>query len=153
MSLAVESLLMPVFELNGVDLYDLEIVKEGKDKILRIYIDKEGGVDLNDCERVSRAVEAVLDEHDPIDGTYRLQVGSPGVERKLSKPKHYSDYIGHKILIKTFAPISPVSGRKKITGKLLAFKDGLITVCDAEKETIEIELNKVSSCRLVVFGD
>jgi ribosome maturation factor RimP len=103
----LESLIAPVVEANGVELYDMEFVKEGGNRILRLFIDKEGGVDLNDCERVSRAVSTVLDEHDPIESSYRLQVGSPGIERRIVKPEHFRRYVGHRVTIKLFAPHSP----------------------------------------------
>ena len=98
----LEALLEPVAISQGYELYDIEYVKEGPDRILRLYIDKEGGIDLDDCEKVSRAAEVVLDEHNPITGEYRLQVSSPGVERKIKKAAHYARYIGHKVSIRLF---------------------------------------------------
>jgi len=157
---SLEALLTPVAYALGCELYDLEYVKEGGDRILRLYIDKEGGVDLDDCERVSRAAEAVLDEHDPIPTAYRLQVGSPGIERKLSKPHHFQRYIGHKIIVKLFAPYSPPhgssetvvsTGRKKFTGKLTSFHDNTISLVDEDSQDWAFDLKQTSSCRLVVF--
>lgn len=139
----------------------MEFVKEGGSRILRLFIDKDGGVDLNDCERVSRAVSAVLDEHDPIPQAYRLQVGSPGIERRLSKPEHFQRYIGHKVLLKLFAPHSPddanspesvTTGRKKFTGILLNYeqKTGEITLADADGVEWTFDKKQVSACKLVV---
>ena len=105
----VEPLLSPVISEQGCELYDIEYVKEGGDRILRLYIDKDGGVDLNDCERVSRASEAVLDDKDPIPAAYVLEVSSPGIERKLKKDSHYARYTGEKVLVRLF---SPIDGRK-----------------------------------------
>jgi ribosome maturation factor RimP len=155
----LEALLAPVVEENGAELYDMELVKEGGSRILRLFIDKEGGVDLSDCERVSRAVSDVLDEHDPIAEAYRLQVGSPGIERRLVKPAHFQRFIGSKVLIKLFSPHSPkdpsqaesvTTGRKKFTGILTAYNDGDITLTDEEKILWQFEKKQVSACRLVV---
>ena len=154
-------LIAPVVEQMGVELYETEYVKEGGSRILRLFIDKEGGVDLNDCERVSRAVSDVLDEHDPIPDAYRLQVGSPGIERRLSKPEHFRRYIGHKVTIKLFAPHSPknadeaesvTTGRKKFTGILTAYgeKDEKIVLTDEDGQEWHFEKKEVSACKLVV---
>ena len=148
----LESLLAPAVAAQGCELYDIEYVKEGGDRILRLYIDKpdDGGVNLDDCERVSHAVEAVLDEHDPISTAYRLQVGSPGIERKLVKPWHFAKYVGHKINLKIFEPI-PDTGRKKFAGILSKFSDDKVTLTDHDDEEWTFGLKEVSSCRLVVF--
>ena len=151
MNETLEALMAPVASAIGLELYDVEYVKEGAGRILRLYIDKEdGGIDLDDCERMSRAAEIVLDEKDPIPGEYRLQVSSPGVERKLSKPWHFTKYVGHKVVVKLFAPHDPVSGRKKFTGKLSSFANNQVTVITDEEEHT-FDLQQVSSCRLVVF--
>ena len=155
----LEPLITPVVEENGVELYDMEFVKEGGNRILRLFIDKEGSVDLNDCERVSRAVSAVLDEHDPIESAYRLQVGSPGIERRITKPEHFRRYVGHKVTIKLFAPHSPddpdaaesvTTGRKKFTGILSAYDDKKITLTDEDGQVWNFDKKQVSACRLVV---
>jgi len=148
----LETLLAPVAESQGCELYDIEYVKEGGDRILRLYIDKDDGIDLDDCERVSRAAEIVLDEHDPISGEYRLQVSSPGVERKIKTAAHYTRYIGHKVLVRLFAPADPVSGRKKFTGKLTAFENNSITIeTDDDHQSFTLDLRQISACRLIVF--
>jgi len=162
MQQSLEALLSPVAISQGCTLYDIEYVKEGGDRILRLFIDKEGGVDLEDCEKVSRAAEVVLDEHDPIPTAYRLQVGSPGVERKLAKPEHYARYVGQKIALKLFAPYAPPSGvdetvtetgRKKFTGKLKSFdkNDNTIILTDEDAHEWTFDLKQISACRLVVF--
>ena len=148
----LEALLTPVAEAQGCELYDIEYVKEGGDRILRLYIDKADGIDIDDCERVSRATEVILDEQDLISGEYRLQVSSPGVERKLKKPEHFTRFIGHKIEVRLFAPYSPETGRKKFTGKLVDYKDNEITIKTAEDdENFTINLQQVSACKLIVF--
>ena len=148
----LEKLLTPVVEGCEVELYDMEYVKEGGSRILRLFIDKEGGVDLNDCERVSHAVSDVLDENDPIPDAYRLQVGSPGIERRLVKPAHFNKFIGSKVHVKLFAPHadSIVSGRKKFTGVLTGYEDDKIFLTDEEKQEWVFEKKQVSSCKLLV---
>ena len=85
-----------------LDIYDVEYVKEGNGWFLRIYIDKENGVDINDCENVSRAIDPLLDEAEVITGQYTLEVSSPGVERVLRRPEHFSKYIGSEIEISLY---------------------------------------------------
>jgi ribosome maturation factor RimP len=145
---AVEPLLSAVAAGQGVELYDLEYVKEGGDRILRLYIDKDGGVDLNDCERVSRAAEALLDEKDPIPAAYVLEVSSPGIERKLKKESHFARYVGAKVEIRLF---SPLDGRKKFTGILNGLENGIVTLTDSTGNVCKLEWSKISSCRLIVF--
>jgi len=148
----LESLLAPVAISQGCELYDIEYVKEGRDRILRLYIDKEEGIDLDDCERVSRAVEIVLDEHDLISGEYRLQVSSPGVERKITKLSHFLKYIGHKVSIRLFAPQDPETGRKKFTGIITEINNTEVTIRTTEEDQIFIfALTQISACRLIVF--
>ncbi|MCL2357132.1 MAG: ribosome maturation factor RimP [Defluviitaleaceae bacterium] len=144
----LEEIITPVAESCGVELYEIELVKEAGSRILRIFIDKNGGVDLNDCERVSHAVSDVLDEHDPIEGAYRLQVGSPGVDRRLSRPKHFDDNIGQKVTLKLYAPHSPVDGRKKFTGTLDSYSSEKINITDTEGEKFEFDTKQVAACNV-----
>ena len=154
----LEPLLASVVANCGAELYELEYVKEGGERILRLSIDKPGGVGLDDCEAVSRAVESVLDEHDPIPTAYRLQVGSPGIERRLSKPEHFTRYVGHKVMVKLFAPHSPddrtqaesvTTGRKKFSGVLTGFAEGILSLTDADNQEWYFKIEQVSACRLV----
>ena len=144
----ITKLLTPVVEAQGVSLYDLEFLKEGDSRTLRLYIDKDAGVDLNDCERVSRAAEAVLDKHDPIHTAYYLEVSSPGIERKLSKPEHFAKYIGHKIALRLYGP---VDGRRKFTGQLTGYENGNLSLIDGDGQERQFEEAQISACRLVVF--
>ncbi|MCL2377908.1 MAG: ribosome maturation factor RimP [Defluviitaleaceae bacterium] len=148
MSAKITQLLTPIIEAQGVSLYDLEFIKEGGAKILRLYIDKPEGVDLDDCERVSRAAEAELDTHDPIPDAYYLEVSSPGIERKLSKPEHFARYIGHKIALKLYGP---VDGRRKFTGNLTSYENGNLSLTEENGQTYDFEQTQISACRLVVF--
>jgi ribosome maturation factor RimP len=147
----IEPLITPAVEAQGVALYDLEFVKEGGNRILRLYIDTDGGVSLDDCERVSRAVEAVLDVHDPIPQAYMLEVSSPGIERKLSRDAHFTRYMGHKVVIKLFAPYSADNNRKKFTGTLTSYENNQILLSDENNEQWLFEKNQVAMCRLIVF--
>jgi len=148
MAAKITQLLTPVLEAQGVTLYDLEFIKEGGSKILRLYIDKPEGIDLNDCERVSRAAEIELDIHDPIPTAYYLEVSSPGIERKLSKPEHFERYVGHKIAIKLYGP---VDGRRKFTGSLTSYENGNLSLTEEDGQTRNFEQTQISACRLVVF--
>lgn len=144
----VEPLVTPTVEAQGVELYDLEYLKEGADWILRLYIDKEGGVDLNDCERVSHAAEALLDQHDPISTAYILEVSSPGIERKLKKDLHFERYTGHEVEVRLF---KPQDGSRKHRGTLAGLADGCIVITDENGTARHFSRETVSVCRLVVF--
>ncbi|MCL2204221.1 MAG: ribosome maturation factor RimP [Defluviitaleaceae bacterium] len=149
---ALAELLTPVVLEAGVTLYDIELVREGGERILRLYIDKPEaqGVDLEDCERVSHAAEAVLDAKDPIPGAYALEVSSPGIERKLSRDEHFARYIGHDIALRLYAP---VEHRKNFRGKLTAYENKTITLETAPDKTMAFEREAVALCRLAVFDE
>ena len=151
----LEKIITPVVEEMGLELYDMELVKEGGTRILRLFIDKEGGVSLGDCENASRAVEAVLDEHDPIPTSYRLQVGSPGVERKLTKAGHFIKNIGNKVTLKLFSPykISETVSQKTFKGVLASYDEDNISLTGPGGETYFFKAAQVSSCRLRFFED
>lgn len=120
-----EELLKPITEEAGVWIYDVEYVKEGSDFYLRAYIDKEGGVDINDCERVSRALSEVLDVEDFIADAYILEVSSPGLGRTLKKDKHLLNSLGEEVEIKTYKSIDKC---KEFAGVLKAFDENSITI-------------------------
>ena len=143
-------LLTPVAQANDVELYDIELVREGGEKILRIYIDKEGNVDLNDCERFSRAAESVLDANDPIPDAYALEVSSPGIERKLTRDAHFTRYIGHKIQLRLYAPHN---NRKNFKGTLTSYENKMLTINIETEPSVEIPRTSVASCKLVVFDE
>ncbi len=123
-----EELLRPIAEANGVSIYDVEYVKEGSDYYLRTFIDKPGGVFIQDCENVSRALSDALDEHDFIPDAYILEVSSPGLGRTLKKDKHLQASLGEEVELKLF---KPMDGSKEYAGILKEF--------DADSITIEIE--------------
>lgn len=111
----VRELLFPVVLEAECYLWDVEYVKEGAEMILRIIIDSNEGITLDDCERVTRAIDPVLDEADPIENAYRLEVTSPGVERPLTRNDHFEACLGEEIEVKLFAP---VNGTKTLRGTL-----------------------------------
>ncbi|MBR4909976.1 MAG: ribosome maturation factor RimP [Clostridia bacterium] len=111
----------------GVTLWDVRFVKEGASYYLRIYIDKESGVTIDDCVAVSHAIDPIIDEADPIDKQYYLEVCSPGVERELTRDWHYTASAGKRVTVKFF---SAVSGKKEFSGTLEADKDGLYLITD-----------------------
>lgn len=115
----------PLVEENGCSLWDVEYVREGGEWFLRLYIDKDGGVDIDDCERVSRAVDPVLDEKDPIPESYRFEVCSAGLERQLKRPSDFERFMGEPILLKTY---QPKNGTKEFAGVLAGYDNGAVTV-------------------------
>ena len=141
----VESLLVDTIENIGYDLYDVEYSKEGKDYFLRIYIDKPEGIDLEDCEKVSNAINEKLDEADYIKEQYFLEVSSPGIERVLRKEKHLKQNIGNKIEIKLF---KQMNGQKQIIGILEGFDEAQIKVQE-EEQLIEIERKNIAQIKTV----
>ncbi|MCL2052673.1 MAG: ribosome maturation factor RimP [Lachnospiraceae bacterium] len=112
-----EALLTPIAVRLAVTIYDVEYIKEGSDYILRAYIDKEGGVTLNDCESVSRALSDALDEEDFIADAYILEVSSPGLGRQLKKDKHLDKSIGSEVLLKTYKPRGASLDSPGLSGK------------------------------------
>ena len=125
-----DELLQPIAEKYGVDIYDVEYVKEGSDFYLRAYIDKPEGVNINDCENVSRALSDVLDEKDFIQDAYILEVSSPGLGRTLKKDRHLEKSIGQDVELKLY---KPQNGQKEYEGKLIRFDENSITI-EAEGE-------------------
>ena len=120
-----EELLVPIVERFGVEIYDVEYVKEGTEWYLRAYIDKEGGVNIVDCENVSRAFSDVLDEKDLIKDAYILEVSSPGLGRTLKKDRHLLKSIGEEVEIKTYKPINKC---KEFSGILESFNENEIII-------------------------
>lgn len=142
----VASYAKPVVEQFGCELWDVEYVREGSEYFLRLYLDKEGGVDINDCEAVSRAMDPILDEKDPIPGSYHFEVCSAGLERVLKRPSDFERFLGSAITVKLYRPRN---GMKEIPCILRGYEDGRITV-EAGKETITFEKSEVAQVRLRV---
>ena len=131
-----EEILEPIMKENHFELVDVEYVKEGADWYLRAYIDKPGGVDINDCEHVSRALSDALDREDFIEEAYILEVSSPGLGRALKKDKHFEKSLGEEVEVKTY---KPVDGSKEFAGILKSYDDKTITI---EIDNIEISFAK-----------
>ena len=127
----MEALLLPIAEENGVEIYDVEYVKEGSDWYLRAYIDKPGGVDINDCERVSRALSDRLDEEDFIEDAYVLEVSSPGLGRTLKKDKHLQRSLGEEVEIRLYKPVEKC---REFAGTLKEFDAQSVTIQTAQGE-------------------
>lgn len=142
----VASFAQPIVEAQGCQLWDVEYVREGSEYFLRLYLDKEGGVDISDCEAVSRAVDPILDEKDPIQGSYHFEVCSAGLERALKRPGDFQRFLGNPVTVKLYRPRN---GLKEIPAVLRGYDDGRITV-EAGKETITFEKSEVALVRLRV---
>lgn len=121
----VWDLILPTVNELGCSLWDVEYVKESARQILRVTIDKENGVDINDCEAVHRGIDPILDETDPIPVQYYLEVSSPGVERDLTRPFHFDVCNGQKVDVKLFTALN---GQKQYTGTLNAYSEEEKTV-------------------------
>lgn len=142
----VASFAKPIVEEKGCELWDVEYVREGSDYFLRVYIDKDGGVDISDCEAISRALDPILDEKDPIPGSYHFEVCSAGLERALKRPEDFQRFLGSPITVKLYRPYN---GLKEIPCTLTGYEDGKVTVLSG-KETITFEKSQVALVRLRV---
>ena len=136
----------PIVEEKGCSLWDVEYVREGSERFLRVYIDKEGGVCIDDCEAVARAIDPILDEKDPIPESYHFEVCSAGLERKLTRPSDFERFMGSAVMVKLYRPRN---GLKEIPGILRGYEDGKVTL-EAGKETITFEKSEVALVRLRV---
>ena len=136
----------PVVQAHGCQLWDVEYVREGDQRFLRIFLDKETGVDINDCEAISRAMDPLLDEADPIAESYHFEVCSAGLERTLKRPSDFERFMGSAITVKLYRPRN---GLKEIPCVLSGYDNGKVTVT-AGKETITFEKSEVALVRLRV---
>lgn len=146
----VEQLVQPIAEELNLELVDIEYVKEGKNWFLRIYIDKETGVDIEECGMVSERLSEKLDETDPIPYNYFLEVSSPGAERPLKKTRDYERAVGKRVHVKTYEPIND---EKTFEGTLLSFDQQELVIeylVKTRKKQVTIPLEKVAKARLAV---
>lgn len=140
----VEELITPCVQESGMELVDVEFVKEGGCWYLRIFIDKPGGIGIEDCGYLSQKIDRILDEKDPIPQSYRLEVSSPGIERPLKKLSDFSRFAGSMAVITTFTPID---GKKNLTGRIAAaYEDNIIL--ESEGKEFTIPFRQVASARL-----
>ena len=142
----VKELITPIIDERGITLWDIEFKKEGPSYVLRIYLDKDGGIGINDCEEVSRALSAVLDERDPIPQAYMLEVSSAGLDRIIKYDFHFEKCMGKNVDVKLFATLD---GVKEFTAKLIGF-DGENVTMEKDGSEITLPFNKISSLRLTV---
>lgn len=133
----VESIVKPFADELGLELWDVTFKKEGADWYLRIFIDKDGGVSIDDCVDLTHAVTKPIDEADPISQSYMLEVCSPGVERELKRDCHFEKYVGSPVMMRT---IRPIDGVRDFNGILSAYENGMVTV--KLKDGSEITVNK-----------
>ena len=144
----VAELAAPVAAEFGCELWDTEYVREAGLWFLRLYLDKDGGVDILDCENVSRRVSDLLDEADPIEGSYIFEVSSAGAERQLKRPSDFEKFLGSPVLLKTY---QNRDGRKEFPGVLKEY-DGGAVVLEMGKQELRFEKNEVAMVRLrIVF--
>ena len=142
----VQQLVLPIVQAHGCRLWDVEYVREGDQRFLRLYIDKDGGVDIADCEAISRAADPILDEADPIPESYHFEVCSAGIERALKRPSDFEEFMGSLIMVKLYRP---KNGVKEIPGILRGYEDGRVTV-EMNGEAITLEKSEVALVRLRV---
>lgn len=148
----IAELLSEFLEQNGYELYNVEFSKEGKDWFLRVYIDQmedsAGGISTDDCEKVSRYLSARLDELDPIEQNYYLEVSSPGMDRALLKDSDYVKYAGRFVDVTLYQGLN---GKKTFYGKLTGILEGNLVLIDEKENRIEIPIEKVAKTKLAVI--
>ena len=142
----VTQLALPVVEEEGCSLWDVEYVREAGSWYLRVFIDKEGGVGIDDCERISRRLDPILDEADPIPDSYVFEVGSAGAERELKRPRDFEQFMGAEVELKTYRS---VDGSKSFVGTLAGYEDGAVTLLLGEK-AMRFEKEQIALVRLHV---
>lgn len=147
---SVEIIVNPILDELSLELVDIEFKKEGKNWFLRVFIDSESGVDLEDCTKVSEQLSEKLDAEDPIEQAYYLEVSSPGAERPLKKQQDMLNAVGKNIHVTTYAPIN---GEKAFEGKLASFDEEIVTIeykVKTKVKTVEIPYAQVAKARLAV---
>ena len=141
--------IQPIIDELGYRIWDITYGKIGADYHLEITIDSDNGIEISDCEKVHRAIDPVLDEIDPIEGFYYLEVSSPGIERELRLDEHINFSIGQKVETKLFAP---KDGIKSLVGVLVSFEDGIVKI-DCEGKEYSFARNDISKLKTIYFND
>ena len=136
----------PVVEQAGCTLWDVEYVREAGTWFLRVFIDKEGGVSITDCETISRALDPLLDEADPIPDSYVFEVGSAGAERELKRPSDFQQFMGHEVELRLY---QPVGGQKAFVGTLENYEDGNVTI-NVGKNSMSFTKSQIALVKLHV---
>lgn len=142
----VFDLAKPIVEDEGCSLWSVEYVREAGTWFLRVFIDKEGGVNIDDCERISRRLDPILDETDPIESSYTFEVGSAGADRELKRPGDFEQFMGHDVEVKLY---QPVNGSKLFVGALKAYEDGRVTITFGKNE-LSFTKQQIAQVRLHV---
>ena len=142
----ITALALPIVEEEGCTLWDVEYVREAGPRYLRIYIDREGGVSIDDCERISRRLDPVLDEADPIAESYVFEVGSAGADRELKRPRDFEQFMGSEVEVKLYRP---VEGSKRHVGTLKSFEEGAVGI-EANGKPLRFEKDQIAQVRLYV---
>lgn len=142
----VEHMLQPYIDAEGFELVEVEYVKEGSQYFLRVYVDKPGGIDIDDCGRISEYLSEKLDEEDPIPTAYFLEVSSPGAERPLKKTEDYRKAIGQHVYVTT---ADALKGHTEFEGKLISY-DEKFAIMQVGKKEFEIPVDKITSARLAI---
>lgn len=143
----VAELAAPAVAEQGCTLWDVEYVREAGQWYLRLYLDKDGGVDILDCEAVSRKVSDLLDQADPIEGSYTFEVSSAGAERPLKRPSDFEKFLGSPVLVKTY---KPKDGRKEFAGVLAGYDNGAVLLDMGGAEPLRFEKLELALVRLRV---
>lgn len=143
----VAELAGPVVEAAGCRLWDVEYVREAGTWYLRVYIDKDGGVSIDDCEAISRALDPILDREDPIPESYVFEVGSAGADRELKRPRDFDEFMGHEVEVRLYRPLE---GSKHFTGTLSGYDDGAVSILLPTGKTQRFEKNQIAQVRLAV---
>ena len=145
----IAALAAPIVEEEGCSLWDVEFVKEAGTRYLRIYIDREDGVSIDDCERISRRLDPVLDEEDPIPESYVFEVGSAGADRVLKRPSDFEQFLGSMVEVSLY---QPVNGSKRYVGELNSYQDGAVILLQG-KTLIRFSKEQIAQVRLYVSID
>ena len=148
---AVRAIAEPIAASLGLRLWDVCFLKEGASWYLRIFIDKDGDVGIEDCEAFSRAIDGPLDEQDPIEQSYCLEVSSPGIERELTKPEHFTACLGQKVKVRMIRPTE--DGRRDFSGVLKAYDGGNITVRFGDGTALNFSKKESAFVKLDDFDD
>ena len=142
----VAALAKPIVEEEGCTLWDVEYVREAGTWYLRIFADKEGGLSIDDCERISRRLDPILDEEDPIPDSYVFEVGSAGAERELRRPSDFVQFMGHEVEVRLYRPLD---GKKSYVGELCGYEDGKLSL-SVGGETLSFEKPQIAKVNLHV---
>ena len=144
----LEASLLPVVNDHGLELVDLEFLTESSGWVLRLFVDRQGGVTVEDCARLSRECAVVLDAEDLIDRSYRLEVSSPGVERRLRKREHFEKQMGCQVRVMLRVP---TEGRRQITGTLIEVGEDAVAIEGHDGATLRVPYGNIKRANLKVF--